>query len=266
MLLSFPYMHKELFLGEAVEGIRFFDPGMLDESGDVIYRPDGLPMDNKTAKALINDCINFGEQFKDPGEMAYFGAMTPDDFYEGSSMSIQSQLTQRFQDTQGSIEERERSEAASRAQFILLLAWTFEEKMMEVRGIEKGVKATWKSMDASLGVDDEDRLDERSVDLGNAVSHTGGAIDGQSIPLPWQRIIEALPAFIPQDTVLVCADKEIIAAWADLEIAFGDADAKLGLPEGAQSVTLPAWKFAGRRKEPTELPLALSELTVAIII
>ncbi len=265
MLLSFPYMHPELFPADAVSEIRFFDPGMQDEPGENVFRPDALPMDKKTATALINDCINFGEQFKDPSEMAYYGAMTTDEFYEGSSMSIQAQLSQRFADTQGGKEERELNEAASRAQFILLLAWTFEEKMMEVQGLEKGVKNSWKSMDETLGVDDEDRMNERIVDLSNAESHTGGKSDEQTIPLPWQRIIEALPAFVPQDTVLVCTDNDIIATWNDLEIKFSAADAKLGLPEGAQTARLPVWQFAGRRKEPTGLPLALKQLTVAII-
>lgn len=262
MLLSFPHMHPELFPIK-MDNIRFFDPGLATESGEPFFRPEGLPMDSKTATALINDCINFGEQFKDPGEMAYFGAVSADDFYEGSSMSIQAQLTRQFDDGQGSKQARETKEAASRAQFILLLAWFFEEKMMELDSIEKGVKHSWESMDKTLGVDDEDRLDERVLDLGNRESHTGGVSDEQKVQLPWQRIIEALPAFIPADTVLVCSDKEIVEAWDDMGIEF-----KVGgeeLPQGALVATLPAWRFAGRRKAPAQMPLALAEMTVAIL-
>jgi len=265
MLLSFPYMHPELFRAKSVEGLRFFDPGLSVESVDDAFKPDDLPMDSQTATALIRDCISFGEQFKDPGEMAYFGAQTTDDFYEGSSMSIQSQLAQRFDDGQGSKQEREKKEAASKAQFILLLAWTFEERMMELQGIEKGVQDTWKSIDTTLGMEDEDRIEGRVVDLASAESHTGGASDDHSIPLPWQRIAEALPAFIPDATVLVCADAEIIAQWNDMEIPFSPADKELGLPEGALVAVQPAWKFGGRRKAPEGLPLALIELTIAII-
>ena len=262
MLLAFPHMHPELFPAD-VEGIRFFDPGMTNEPGESQFRPEGLPMDKKTATALINDCINFGEQFKDPGEMAYFGAVTANDFYEGSSMSIQAQLTRQFDDGQGTKQEREKKEAASKAQFILLLAWFFEERMMELASIEKGVKNTWKSMDKTLGVDDEDRLNERVVDLGNRESHTGGVSDEQAVQLPWKRIIEALPAFVPQDTVLVCVDAEIIEVWDDMGLVFGPAGE--GMPEGALSATLPAWKFAGRHKAPQDMPFALTKMTVAII-
>lgn len=265
MLLSFPYMHPELFPAGLAEKVRFFDPGMAEDSSDEMFRPEGLPMDKKIAKALINDCINFGEQFKDPSEMAYFGAVTADDFYEGSSMSIRAQLTRQFDDGQGTKLEREKKETASRAQFILLLAWTFEERMIELQSIEKGVKDSWKSMDKTLGVDEEDRLDERVLDLGNRESHTGGVSDEQTIPLPWKRIIEALPAFVPQETVLLCTDQEIIASWDDMEIEFVPADGGAGLPEGAQTATLPAWKFAGRRKEPADQPQAHAEMTVAIV-
>jgi hypothetical protein len=261
MLLSFPYMHPELFPAD-VDGIRFFDPGMAEE-GDSFFRPEGLPLNKKMATALINDCINFGEQFKDPSEMAYFGAISADDFYEGSTMSIQAQLTRHFEDMQGGKQERENQEAASRAQFILLLAWTFEEKMMELASIEKGVKKSWKSMDDRLGVDEEDRLDDRVVELGNRESHTGGVSDEQQVQLPWQRIVEALPAFVPQDTVLVCTDKEILEVWDDLGIEFVDGGKEL--PEGALVATLPAWKFAGRRKEPVNMPHSLTKMTVAII-
>lgn len=197
--------------------------------------------------------------------MAYFGAMSTDEFYEGSSMSIQAQLTRQFDDGQGTKQERERKEAVSKAQFILLLAWFFEERMIELKKIEQGVKNSWKSMDQTLGVDEEDRVNERVLDLSNRESHTGGVSDEQAIPLPWKRIVEALPAFIPQDTVLVCTDKEIIAAWDDMEIEFSAASGDLVLPEGSQVATLPAWKFAGRRKEPAELPLALTEVTIAVI-
>jgi hypothetical protein len=89
--------------------------------------------------------------------------------------------------------------------------------------------------------------------------------DGREVQLPWERIIEALPLFIPEDTVLVCSDPEIIAAWEDREVDFSPADPKLGLPEGARVATMPAWRFAGRRKPPESLPAAVGQLSVAII-
>lgn len=259
MLLSFPNLHPELWSAKPVEGLVFFDPGLSAEPFENGFRPEGLPLDSKTANALINDCINFGQQFKDPSEMAYFGAQTADDFYDGSSMSIQAQLERSFSDEQGSKEERELKEARSKAQFVLLLAWFFEERMIELAGLEKGIRNGWKSMDQTLGVDDEDRLDERVVNLGTAESHTGGASDEQTIPLPWKRIIEALPGFIPEDTMLVCADSEIIAAWEELGIEFSEER------DGLMTATCPAWKFGCRRRAPEDMPFALKNVTVGII-
>lgn len=264
MLLAFPHMHPELSDYDTPE-LQFFDPGMADEVGERMFRPEGLPMDKRTATALINDCIRFGEQFKDPSEMAYFGAMTSDEFYEGSSMSIQAQLSRQFDDGQGTKKEREQREAATRAQFILLLAWFFEEKSIELRTIEQGVKNSWKAMDETLGMDDEDRVDGRVLDISHAASHTGGASDGQSVPLPWQRVIEALPAFIPEGTVLLCANSSVIEFWDDREIEFKPADDSLGLPAGAMTAKLPAWQLAGRRKVPAEFPLSAREVSVVIL-
>lgn len=264
MLLSFPYMHADL-VGEDVPGMSFFDPGMSDEPMDNGFRPEDLPLDPKSSRALINDCINFGEQFKDPSEMAYFGAQTADDFYEGSSMSIQAQLSRSFDDGKGTKQERDERDVQSRAQFVLLLGYFFEERMIELAGLEKGIKDSWKTMDTTIGVDDEDRLDQQVVHHGVVQSHTAGVSDEQQIPLPWKRIVESLPVFIPENAILVCSDQEIITAWKDMEIEFVKADAGLGLPYGAHIATLPAWKFSGRRSAPSDMPSALKEVSVAIL-
>jgi hypothetical protein len=259
MLLAFPYMHPELWSGDDLDGLTFFDPGLAPEPDPHAFRPEGLPLDPKTAGALINDCINFGEQFKDPGEMAYFGAVTADDFYEGSSMSIQAQLSRQFDDGQGSKQEREAREAASKAQFVLLLAWAFEERILELAGLEAGIRDGWDAMDRTIGVDEEDSLGERETALGETISHTGGTSDGQEIQLPWQRVIEALPAFVPEDTVLVCAEPEIFEVWEEFGIAFEEGE------DGLSRATAPAWKFGCRRREPQGMPAALKRLTVAIL-
>lgn len=263
MLLSFPHMHSAFISDNAPDSLVFFDPGVSEEEGG--YRPPNLPLEKKSALALINDCIRFGEQFKDPGEMAYFGAMTTEDFYDGSSMSIQAQLTRQFDDGSGSKQEREMREAISKAQFVLLLAWFFEEKMIELSTIEDGVRNSWKSMDKTLGVDEDDRINERVLDLGNRESHTGGVSDEQMVPLPWKRIVEAMPAFIPDDAVLVCTDPQIISEWDDMEIEFTPLDTSGELPEGTLVATRPAWVFAGRRREPEDLLFARKSITVAII-
>lgn len=173
-------------------------------------------------------------------------------------MSIQAQLTRQFDDGQGTKQEREAREARSKAQFVLLLAWFFEERILELVGLEQGVRKGWESMDESLGVDEEDSLGERAEALGDAVGHTGGASDGQEVPLPWQRVIESLPAFIPEDTTLVCVDPEIFEVWEEYGIEFKDDG------EGVLIATAPAWRFGCRRKAPKDLPAALKDLTVVI--
>ncbi|EGB13526.1 hypothetical protein DND132_0309 [Pseudodesulfovibrio mercurii] len=259
MLLAFPYMHPELWSGDDLDGLTFFDPGLTDEPAPHAFRPEGLPLDPRTARALINDSIHFGEQFKDPAEMAYFGAITANDFYEGSSMSIQAQLSRQFDDGQGTKQEREARDARSKAQFVLLLAWTFEERILELVGLEEGIRNGWDAMDRSIGVDEEDSLGERETVLGETLSHTGGTSDGQEIQLPWQRVVESLPAFLPEGAELVCADPEIFEVWEEFGLSFEEGE------DGLHRATAPAWKFGCRRRPPEGLPAALQELTVAIL-
>lgn len=259
MLLAFPYMHPELWSGDDLEGLTFFDPGLTDEPDPHAFRPDDLPLDPGTARSLIDDSVRFGEQFKDPGEMAYFGAVTADDFYEGSSMSIQAQLSRQFDDGQGAKQAREAREARSKAQFVLLLAWFFEERILELAGLEGGVRDGWEAMDRSMGVDEEDRLGERETALSDVLSHTGGVSDGQEVRLPWQRVVESLPEFLPEGAELVCADPEIFEVWEEFGIGFEEGE------DGLSRATFPAWKFGCRRRAPEGMPAALKDLTVAIL-
>jgi hypothetical protein len=68
-----------------------------------------------------------------------------------------------------------------------------------------------------------------------------------------------LPAFVPEDTVLVCADPEIFEVWEEFGIDFEQGE------DGLMHATAPAWKFGCRRREPQGMPAALKGLTVAIL-
>jgi len=257
-------MHSEFLPTELVGKVSTFDPGMVEQDVEGGFRPGNLPLDSKTAHTLIDDCIRFGEQFKDPSEMAYFGVMSTEEFYEGSSLSIRAQLTRQFDDGKGTKAAREEKEALSKAQFILLLAWFFEERMIELKKLERGIKDSWKSIDTTLGIEDEDRVNGRVLELSATESHTGGQSDEQRVRLPWHQIIEALPLFLPAEAILFCTEQEIYAHWRELEIDFSPAPKGMELPEGAQIASQPVWRFAGRRKQPST-PSLLSEVTVAIM-
>lgn len=255
MLLNFPCMHPELVAGELPENVSFLDPGYAAEPVDGAYRPESLPLAPTMAQNLINDCISFGSQFKDPKEMAFFGAYTPEDYFSESAGTLKSELINRIS---GSVANQKDDEAESvaKSQFLLLLAWFFEERQVESMALEKGVNSAWSQFGEALGED----IDELELpELGSE------KIDSGSIGLPWQRVMEAVPAMIPEGQILVCVDPVPVEFWQDRGFEFTAAAPEMGLPEGAKVCTAPAWQLAGHRKPLKEMPTASRNVTVAVL-
>ncbi|WP_243546518.1 hypothetical protein [Pseudodesulfovibrio tunisiensis] len=263
MLIYFPSMHPGTLTNRIVSGSLFFDPGLTADRNEACFRPEGLPLDPAAAQSLVRDCVAFGEQFKDPAEMAYFGVQTSEEFYaKDRASAIQQELLNRISGNAG---EKAEHEARARAQFVLVLAWSFEERMLELQGIEQGVKRSWgKFFDETLGMDEEDRREEKVLNVEQALSHTGGVTDGLRVDLPWQRMIEALAVLLPEDSVLVCTDEAVASQWRDMDIEFVPA-AGDDLPEGAQTARVPAWRLAGRRSAPKSMPHVLRDMTVVLV-
>lgn len=259
MLIHFPAMHAELADAGDVDGAVFFDPGLADDETDR-FRPENLPLDTRTARALVRDSVSFGEQFKNPSEMAFFGAHTPEDYFSESESTIKSQLLVSI----GAMAPRggrvDADAPLRRAQFILLLAWATEERLVETSELEKGVMDSWQRMSGELGIDEDD---ERTGELGRILSNTAPSSPaGQR--LAWQRVMEGMAAFMPKDAVLLCSDSEIIETWREAGLNFTSAD-RDELPSEAEVVTAPAWKLAGRSRAPEELPFTERGITVACI-
>lgn len=254
MLINFPAMHSELIPEGAEEGVLLFDPGLAaDEDGR--FRPESLPIDKRTAMALLRDSISFGEQFKDPAEMAFFGAHTPEDYFEESTGTIKNQLLASIGAGKAPGGKVDPEAPSRRAQFVLLLAWATEEGIVESLGLEQGVQASWGRMSEALGIEGDDRESE----IGRIVSSTN-ATSPEGIRIAWPRVLEGMAAFMPEEAALFCSDKDIIEAWEDAGFEFAPANSEY--PAGTQTVSAPAWRLSGRSACPEELPFTDREITV----
>ena len=265
MLLSFPFMHPALFENAPVSGLRFFDPGLGDES-EAMFRPEGLPVERKVLESFMRDCLSFGQQFKNSAEMAFFGTSSSEEYFSSSKVGLEAEIVRAL--TGAAQDKDEESEGRVKAHFTLVLAWSLEERLMELAELEQGVRQSWQQLDKTVGMDDEDRRDENLLNIDLTVSHTGGTpgiADGPYPRLPWPRILEALPMFLPQGAVLVCLDPEIRAQWEDRGVAFSPAPEESGLPAGSLMATEVAWKLAGRTSAPAGLPGALHDVSVALL-
>ncbi len=260
MFLYFPHMHPELSSFPPVDGGLFFDPGYSDESQGPSFRPEGLPIEPRTARKIIQDCMSFGEQFKDPHQIAYFGAQGIDDHYSGTSLSIQSELMDRLKHSTS--DDEDDSAERSKAQFQLLLAWFYEQRLIELKGLESGVKSSWEKFGQSLGVDSEDDREQGAVNLGKTIANLN--VPGtEDMALPWKPVLAALVPFLPDDAVLLVSSLDAVESWREDGLEFQAAADDSGLPEGLMVARAPAWKLLGSAEGGDKL--YERQLAVAII-
>ncbi|MGE4293276.1 MAG: hypothetical protein AB7E32_13835 [Desulfovibrio sp.] len=263
MLLHFPHLHPECVPGGPLPGVLFLDPGLDATSGENRYRPKGLPLNPTDARHLLDDCVRFGEQFANPKEMAFYGVQ-PRQQDRGESVSmLEAELKRRLVDGVA-VENREADPQAARAQFLLLLAWTLEERVVELRTLSQGVEQAWNRFGSTLGVEGDDALDAAELRLDNLISNTH-APEGGIPSLPWPLLLEAVCVLAPEGAVLVVRDVEILAAFAEFGVEFALDAIVPDLPEGALFASAPAWKLAGMSKEPEKRPQLARVVRVASV-
>ena len=258
-MIYFPYMHPELLPFAPLPNGKFFDPGLEDAAPSNLYfRPDTLPVSPRQGRALLEDCLRFGAQFKDPSEMAFFGAHTPEEYFKESTLTIKNELEARLKGTSDAPKE---SDKIPNAQFTLMLAWSLEKSFLESRAIEQNVRASWNKLGQGLGVDE---AEEREAVLGKTMGDTAAPVVDSV--LPWQRVMEALPPFLPDNAILLVGmDEPCVGVWEDLGISFEEVSSDFDLPQASRIVCANAWKLAGRKRCPESMPWAEQDVCVAVL-
>lgn len=260
MFVFFPSMHAALLPQDLPQGARLLDPGYLDEPAPEAFRPEGLPLDPLTARNLVRDSLHFGEQFKGPGDLAAYGLQEALAEKRESAASIQAELVRRVSGAAAPNADP----APAQAQMALLLAWFYEERYLEMAGIEEDLAASWQRFGQSLGLVPDEGLESEELDQ---------AMTGLSTPVLGRPeyslgvLLEAAATLLPTDAVLLTADAGLADGWREAGISpVPAADAGLsGLPAGSVAYTAPVWRLSGRHKAPAERPALLRERTVAVL-
>lgn len=261
MLLHFPQMHPECVPGGPVSGVLFFNPrgGEADEQ---CFTPSNLPLNSEAASRLLDDCIRFGEQFVKPGEMAAFGRLQSKDGRSESSSALERELRQRLAGESASTGDSDAHLA--KAQFLLLLAWAFEERAMELQGLSHGIAQAWNQFGGALGVDDADSRDQAELQLGNVIGNTQApAVDAPT--LPWQMLLEAVCVFLPETAVLVVRDLEMVSFMEELDLEWSSMPELADKGIDAQGVEVPAWRVLGLSNAPAERPFLSRSVRLAVV-
>ncbi len=260
MFVYFPAMHAALLPHGLPPGVHLLDPGYLDEPGPDAFRPRGLPLDPAAARNLVRDSLNFGEQFKGPGDLAAYGLQEALAGKRETAWDIRAELARRVS---GAADDP-LDPAPAQAQLALLLAWFYEERFLEMEGIEQNLAASWRRFGQSLGVEQDEGLESEELD--RAVSGLAAPVVGRP-EYPWAVLLEAAATLLPAEAVLVTAETGPAEGWREAGIspqAAGDAGFP-DLPAGSRVFRAPAWRLSGRRKGPADRPALLRELAVAVL-
>ncbi|MEF2144450.1 MAG: hypothetical protein V3573_03310 [Desulfovibrionaceae bacterium] len=264
MLLYFPQMHPECLAKPYIPGVLFFDPGLMGDNGIGRFRPEGLPLDEKSAHNLLEDCLRFGEQFVNPKDMALFGSHNTGTRRGESVSMLEGELTRRLGGERGKTATPEGAQAAH-AQFFLLLAWALEERFLELQGLSRGVQKVWDNFGATLGLGDDDSVERAELQLDSLVADTH-APEATWTGLAWPRLLEALLVFLPKDVCLVVDDAEIVSAWTEAGVSLTPATEEFGLPPETLMAEAPAWLLTGRTHAPQGRPLLERVVRVAVTV
>lgn len=260
MFVYFPHLHPELAATPLPAGTLFFDPGATDGPELQRFRPAGLPLAPREARRLLADCLRFGEQFRHPGEMAALGLAEARARGAESERGITAELAARIGQAAAGRADRPGEAQAAVAQFVLLLAWLFEERLIEMRGLAQELNTSWRRFGEVLGLAAGEAEDQA---LAEALAEAGGDLGPQE-PTPWPRILEALAHFLPEDAVLLTADYEIGAALAEAGVALEPAPADLGLPGSVRLAEAPLGRILGRG-EAARRPIDARRMRLALL-
>ena len=151
--ILFPVMHERLAAGPLPAGVTLFDPGLSDKESHL--RPESLPLDEKAARGYVHSSLAFGEQFKDPRDLSRYLSGAGDDFYSGTTQSIHTELSRR---ERGVAPQSDGRDDMIRAQSLLLLAWEFEERALELGDMDSGLAAQAVALQSSLSDEDDEEL------------------------------------------------------------------------------------------------------------
>ena len=224
-IIHFPYMHEELIL-PALRPVGFFlNPGIM-ESRDTFFTSQDLVLDKGQSRYFLEECRQFGEQFRKVSDMTHLGMVQMEDFYTGSTQSIQYELS-----TYGRPEQSggTRQEELLQAQQYLLLNFALEERLLELNRIDADLSRSWSNFDESLGIeDDEERfqnMERQSISPEISTAH-------------WQKLLKAYTAFLPPEGILLVNEESVCRELEEYGVSWQKQDSSRFFPDLADKSRL----------------------------
>lgn len=274
MIFVFPQMHPDLLSPGAREALpkdaRHLDPGLAPRGNAAFQRPADAPLDERAARGVLADTLRFGESVASPRDILaqslaeQAGALSA----EGSG-AVQVEVERRLLGGSGvpvavdAMDAPDPLDVARRqAQTVLLLAWSLEERLLELREARRRMDSAWSRLGESVspgeGEPDED-ADHAALQLGTKMSGIALPVDGDVAP-PWRRLLECFAVLAP-GAVLATAEAEIGAALAEAGVPEAPLDE---MPGAVRVYRAPAWRMAGLSQAPMDRPWLDAPVTLGV--
>lgn len=228
--LYFPWMHADLAPEWIRSGVLFLDSGLGGQES--AFHPEGLPLDERAARKYLAEALQFGNQFKKSGEMTALGSLGMNAYLSETDSQIQSEIQGVYR-AEPIDRAKEVNTLRTKAQMTLLLAWTLEDRLLEIRPLQALLNESWQQLGTSLGRDDED--DEIA-----ALSLSTDLLENQdSNPLgtlaTYSSVLQAFMILVPASMALVTTEPLILDRWDELSLPFVPVASEIALPGGTIS-------------------------------
>lgn len=246
MLLNFPSMHPEFAGVDDITRVRYLDPGLDGPIAERYFRPEGLPLNPKAAMAFVEESLRFGEQFGSAKDLAYFASGCIENFFDQTSMAIRTELRSRLEGREAPRE----TAARARAQGMLLLGHSLEQRTLEAIRHQNGARDGHLKLAEALGFSEEDREDLREFGLGREDDEP---LEPSPLASVWRAVLEAM-ILLTGCTEFHTSDSLVLADIDELGL--------LSTGESGRTGTAPAWRFLGLAKADAGRPWLDREITI----
>ncbi len=244
-----PTLHRSLAPAGLPESVAFLHPGLPGlDFWPRDFHPANYPLSPQAARACLDDLLTLGENMAQAGHEGLTPESGP---RRADAMSpLEREALARFAGPDAPTEgSGERDAALRAAQATLLLAWDLEEKLLEIRGLEEKVAQSWAELNTQLHGEEA------------AAIQTLGATQAP----PWQAVLAAMAAFLPEGSVLVSAHEDLRRQLQEdgllrplpQELAASLSDWDKELIAAVLWAREPLWRVLGAAKAPQDRPWLL---------
>jgi len=266
-------MHPAL-APETPAGVRFVNPGLAASrpgapADAAFLTPGTLPLGPAQARRYVQDALEFGGRFQASGDIAGYGARSDGPAYAGAGADMRAEMADLARFASGAAAAPAQPAATSpetallASQMTLLLAWTLEERILELAELASGLATSSQRFEKALGLDEEDAESEpdtsaSAAGVGDVASLAADHAEAVA-SFPWRRSVEHLAAFLPEDARLLTCEPFLREAWETAGATLTQADPKQNpdeLPDWALELAAqgrlwrtraPLWLLAGYR-------------------